>query len=221
VDLIRPAMEAVANDLDVECHALAQVGDELVYLARAGTSSVEIPTGVGRRLPFMPPVGVTFAAWAGRPAVQAWLSKSMQSTSAEQLAGCHEMVERVRRRGYSVGLGDETHSRLWNVLTRDISESHGGEIWQASTICVPATSRATSSPGRANEVRTISAPVFGPDGRVVIQLTLFGLPDLSSEEIKAYADRLVRGARTATEAAGGQVPPEQPPWPAPRPQLTG
>src|SRR4051794_13409927 len=74
VDPIRPAMEAIASDLDVECNAAVLLGDEFIHVARAGPSTDGVPTRVGRRLPFRPPIGFTFASWGSPATVERWLS---------------------------------------------------------------------------------------------------------------------------------------------------
>ena len=64
-DLARPHMEALAEELDVECVASAVVGEDMVLVARAGTlRSQRLPTAVGQRIPFEPPMGTAFVAWA-------------------------------------------------------------------------------------------------------------------------------------------------------------
>lgn len=210
VDLARPAMEAVASDLDVECNAGILVGDELVYVARAGNNRDGIATRVGRRLPFIPPVGAPFVAWAGPGAVEAWLSRLTLRSGADELAACNEMVERIRRRGYSVGLGHEEHVALWETLTRtspNVAVTGSDEVSRVVHNLRSGYRQGEFDPDERYEVRTISAAVFGTDGRVTIQLTLYGLPDRSSsEQIETYAAGLVRAARTATEAAGGHGP---------------
>jgi flavin reductase (DIM6/NTAB) family NADH-FMN oxidoreductase RutF len=71
-DLARPHMEAVADELQVECVASAVVGEEMVLVARAGSlRAATLPTAVGRRIPFEPPLGTAFVAWAPDTARQA------------------------------------------------------------------------------------------------------------------------------------------------------
>ena len=65
IDIARPHMEALARNFDTEVAAMALVGGELVLAATSGrVPGAVTPTRVGQRLPFMPPLGSVFAAWA-------------------------------------------------------------------------------------------------------------------------------------------------------------
>lgn len=217
VDLVRPHMEAVARELDVECNAAVLVGDELVYVARAGrqNDSDGAPSRVGRRLPFRPPIGAAFVAWSEASAVQAWLSGLHRRVGADQIAAWQEIAARIRRRGYSLGLGHDTHTKLWKslaVMAPDDGTASSQEEGQANIDEMVDQLQAgyeqpELTPGTSYEVRTMSAPVFGPDGRVLMQFTFYGLPHRSeASQIEAYGVRLLQAARSATEAVGGHQP---------------
>src|SRR4051794_5380909 len=60
-DLARPHMEALADELDVECVACAGRGEDVVLVARAGPlRSAGWRTAAGQRIPFVPPLGPAF-----------------------------------------------------------------------------------------------------------------------------------------------------------------
>ena len=62
----------------------------------------------------------------------------------------------------------------------------------------------TLSATEEHELRSLSAPVFGADGRVVLSLTLWGPPGtVSAAEIDHLAQRLIGTAAAATAAVGG------------------
>ena len=216
VDLVRPAMEAIARDLDVECNAAVLVGDELVYVARAGSQSGGdgFPSRVGRRLPFRPPVGGPFVAWAATPAVGAWIGGLHRGVSQGEAAAWREIADRIRRQGFSLGLGHVTHAELWKTVTQFRAAASTG------TGAVPNIDAAVDQlragyeqpelvPGQSYEVRTMSAPVFGPDGRVVLQFTLYRFPYRSNgAQIEVYSKRLLEAARAATKAVGTRPCPD-------------
>src|SRR3954467_4916769 len=86
-DLARPHMEALAEELDVECVASAVVGEDMVLVARAGSLHREVlPTAGGQGIPFEPPMGTAFVAWASDAAREAWLSRLDRSASDETRA---------------------------------------------------------------------------------------------------------------------------------------
>lgn len=217
VDLVRPHMEAVARELDVECNAAVLVGDELVYVARAGrqNDSDGFPSRVGRRLPFRPPIGATFVAWAEPSAVQGWLNGLHRRVAPDQVAAWQEIATRIRRRGYSLGLGHNTHMKLWQSLAQMKADEDAGDHEQNQQTIDEMVDQLQAGyeqpnliPGDNYEVRTISAPVFGPDGRVLLQFTFYGLPHRSSTvDIELFGERLLDAARSASEAVGGEPPP--------------
>jgi DNA-binding IclR family transcriptional regulator len=57
------------------------------------------------------------------------------------------------------------------------------------------------------QIRSITVPVFGPDGEVAFAFTLYGFPKPSSNGgIDAYIERALAAARTASDRLGGRVP---------------
>lgn len=212
VDLVRPCMEAVARELDVECNAAVLVGEELVYVARAGrqNDSDGAPSRVGRRLPFRPPIGAAFVAWAEPSAVQSWLNGLHRRVPADQVAAWQEIAARIRRRGYSLGLGHNTHTKLWERL-ENLTTVEDGADQRTIDEMVDQLQAGYEQPelvaSESYEVRTISAPVFGPDGRVLMQFTFYGLPNRSTtEQIERFGQGLIKAAQAATESVGGRAP---------------
>jgi DNA-binding IclR family transcriptional regulator len=58
-----------------------------------------------------------------------------------------------------------------------------------------------------NDIRIITAPVFGRDGDVALALTLYGFPNPSaSGGIDNFIDHVRHAAERATETLGGKVP---------------
>ena len=118
-DLARPHMEALAAELEVECVASAVVGTDMVLLARAGQlESTSLPTAVGQRIPFEPPVGTAFVAWASPSAQRAWLDRLAKDAPAETVEALHRTLSEVRAAGYSVGRGHRWHEQAAQVMAR-------------------------------------------------------------------------------------------------------
>lgn len=204
VDPIRPAMEAIASDLDVECNAAVLVGDEIIHIARAGRSVEGVPTRVGRRLPFRPPVGFTFASWGSPATVERWLHPLGLADDSDERRSWERVLTRVRHRGYSVGLGKETHEALWARLTSIPTRTRYGpdpDTERMVHALLAGYDQRDLAPGSDYDVRTIAAPVLGPEGHVVVQLTLYGLPPkCSAARIERFAKRLLAGAEDANLA---------------------
>lgn len=75
VDRVRTTMEGLADRFGTEVTVVCLVNDQLVLTAAAGhTGSPDLPTRVGLRLPFMPPVGSVNAAWGSAELRERWLA---------------------------------------------------------------------------------------------------------------------------------------------------
>lgn len=211
VDLARPHMECLANGCDSEVTAISLVRDELVLTAAAGHAKTNLaPTRVGQRVPFMPPLGGVFAAWGSAQLQERWISRLGAEATPSELAGHRQALDRVRARGCSIALGHNRGELLESLSTRmnlrDPAVS--AETLQRGIRDVSdGYNIGTIADSEAHELRSLSAPVFGPDGRVVLSLTLWGPPGtVSAAYIDELSQRLIDTAAAATAAVGGAIP---------------
>jgi DNA-binding IclR family transcriptional regulator len=218
-DLARPHMERLAQELEVECVASAIVGTDMVLLARAGQleSSSEansLPTAVGQRIPFEPPVGTAFVAWANEGAQKAWFDRLDKSAPPETLEALQRTLAEVREAGYSVGRGHRWHSEAAQVMSIPDPTLHADEtsaqLHQLIGMLPPDYESPSADPG---DERTVSTPVFGPGGVVVMVLSavLTGSLKLSDgdsplSDLAFTVARLRAAAAAVTEALRGAVP---------------
>jgi DNA-binding IclR family transcriptional regulator len=206
-------MEAVADELGVECVASTVSGDQMVLIATASTArSREVPISMGQRIPFAPPLGTVFVAWATAHAQKAWLDRLGRDPDPQKRAAILSTLQEVRKHGYSVGRGRAWHTEVPAVLAR-MSPSAAGpadvELHQELLRLVRTLPADFESPaaGPGGGVRTISTPVFGPDGSVVLALSLMEASGHSlGDEASGHAQRLIAAAEVVTKALGGSRP---------------
>jgi flavin reductase (DIM6/NTAB) family NADH-FMN oxidoreductase RutF/DNA-binding IclR family transcriptional regulator len=205
-DLARPHMEALAEELDVECVASAVVGDEMVLVARAGTLRTEVlPTAVGLRIPFEPPMGTAFVAWASDSARKAWLDRLGKDTDPATVEALESTLSDVRTAGYSVGRGHRWHSKAAAVLTRDQPDRHRDETAQELHRLITSLPPDYESPvADTDDIRTVSTPVLDPQGGVVLVLsvTVAGRRSLT-DDLPWTVERLRTAAAAVTKALEG------------------
>ena len=108
-DLARPELDALANDLDVECVATALVGDEIVLLASAGPlEGRTAATLIGRRIPARPPLGALWMAYEATSAPapgtrtttstpSGWTRSASRATSSPRSIRCSTTGWSTRR----------------------------------------------------------------------------------------------------------------------------
>jgi flavin reductase (DIM6/NTAB) family NADH-FMN oxidoreductase RutF/DNA-binding IclR family transcriptional regulator len=200
-DAARPQMEALAEELDVECVASAVAGEDMVLIANAGDpSSQRLPTRVGQRIPFLPPLGTAFVAWASPPAREAWLARA----KPEDREALEKTLEEVRQAGFSVGRGASWHREVGTVLARSrgAQSPETTETISRLITSLPADyeSPAASSEDRS-DVQSVSVPVIGPDGNAVLVLTLMVTSKRALEAAAHdHAARLTHAAEAVAKA---------------------
>jgi flavin reductase (DIM6/NTAB) family NADH-FMN oxidoreductase RutF/DNA-binding IclR family transcriptional regulator len=203
-DLARPEMERLAGALATECIASALVGDSTVQMAVAGTPASGLSaTRVGERLPFVPPVGAVFAAWASERNRDAWLNR-VPGMSPEQREHYRNALAEVRRRGFAYG--------KYTPARRELDLARAALHVDAPTDAERAKVRAavdrlaeTYDPDELAGLRGveyIAAPVFDSSGRVGLQLTVYGLLPTDTHAVTYHVSELLDACARISEALG-------------------
>jgi DNA-binding IclR family transcriptional regulator len=213
VEFARDEMRSLSEQLGLECLASTAVGDEIVIVARAGTPQpLGVSVQLGQRLPLVPPLGTVFLAWAEPTEIDRWLRRLGPSADPAQLERCRAALAAVRERGYAVALEADARARLGRAVAelaqapsrgrgREVVEELVEELGQEEYILLELEHAATY------RINHISAPVFGPEGKVELTLTLVGFRDqLSAGQVPEYAERLLAAAVTVTKSIHGTAP---------------
>jgi DNA-binding IclR family transcriptional regulator len=203
VQLAVPHMQALSEELGLDCVASTAIEDQIVILQRTsspGPFGIEIQPG--QRLPLAPPLGTVFVAWSSPAEIDRWLAKVGPSASKADIRRYRQAVESVRARGYSLGLGPEVLRRVEGPRHRRRSlEENVRAIRVDEYALIELDNSATY---RLNH---IGAPIFGPDGRVTLALFLIGFQgDIPAAEVPRYAERLRYSCAAVTEKIGGREP---------------
>jgi DNA-binding IclR family transcriptional regulator len=181
LQIAQPEMRALADEFDAICSAFFRDGTDAVVRERAAAVSHlgwSIPRG--SRLPLRPPFAGIFFAWSPPAEVETWLDKLDPPPSAQQRAQMYENMGFAREYGF--------------MCVRSL---------RATLISTTSDWLVSEGPDRPVEIMTkfeldrdypinaITAPVFGPDSRVVFVLGLVGLTGTrTGEEIMRIGTRL-------------------------------
>jgi len=145
-------------------------------------------------------------AWAGEEARKRWLARARDIMGPVDVDAALVELENVRRHGYAVSSGKETAAEFERIV-HVTSESARPDL---SGVLPDLLSRAGSGPAdlaHADEVTSLHAPVFGPDGQVLLSLTLNGFAgNESPARLQECLDRLLATASRLTAALGGKSP---------------
>jgi flavin reductase (DIM6/NTAB) family NADH-FMN oxidoreductase RutF/DNA-binding IclR family transcriptional regulator len=201
VDIVRSEVERLAEDLSARCLVTAVVDDDLVVLASAGSAEAGArATLVGLHLPFAPPNGGAFAAWLPDDEVDRWLKLLPEETEREIQ---RQKLERVRQRGYSLGLLNDAQREFASALRRLAAQPGSVETDDLRALMAQLNydPDECATPDAKRAIRVIAVPVFGGAGEVRLAFTLYGFsrPD-EHGGIDAYVDRALEAGRRASES---------------------
>ena len=213
VTVAAPEIEALSTALDVEVIVAAQVGDSLVYLDSAGRPRSGAGFRVGQRVPCVPPYGTVHVAWSTEAEIADWLQRAPTPLTDAQRAEQLTVLTAIRRRGYAIGLdGGGAHVQL-NELASELGRTPTRtDLRTAVNEVLDQLGRQTYQlleidPAERYDIGMVSAPVFDPQGRVAVSITLPGLPPgLTGRQILSYCDATVRTALAVTRQIEGTPP---------------
>ncbi len=196
----RGVMERLAEEMNSQVTVLLRDIDEVVLAAAAGQSeAATVPTRVGQRFPFAPPMGSLDAALNGGDAEERWLAAS--PTNGGTREGSLQMLQRVRERGYAIAFGHEAHERV-EQISAQLARRDPTVDEESLHVALGEFARSYNrdlAPGEQVELRYVNAPVFHPDGALAFGLTLWGpAGSIDAGEVERHVDRLLEAATECT-----------------------
>ncbi|WP_210602840.1 flavin reductase [Brevibacterium oceani] len=203
VDAVREEMVEASHAVGGEVVATALLRNEIVALATSGHPDPDrLPTRIGQRMPYTPPLGAAFAAWS-EPAE--WI-RQVPGAQREYAAS---LVERVRERGWSASLSDGTpFSELERALAKlPLTGPGGDEIAEVEQMLDPSSPlyepdlHSNSGAGNhAPPLRTVAVPVLDTNETAQVVFTAYGLPPTTTTDgLKLIVNRLQTLAAHASE----------------------
>jgi DNA-binding IclR family transcriptional regulator len=198
-------MEALTAELSCRAIATARIGNELVIMASAGRPEPRmVPTLVGQRAPFAPPLGAPWAAWGPQLVADAWLA---HIESGEERERYRQRLAGVRSRGYSVGLLNGAQRRFAATLEQlaaSGSSEATDELRQLMRELAYDPVEIDDEVRRS--IRVVVAPVFGAGNDVVTILTVYGFANPAERGgIERIVERALDAARRASDVVRGSV----------------
>lgn len=205
-DVARHDFERLAAEVGLECRVFAKEEDHVVIVATAGRADGIDP--VGAVLPFFPPYGFPIAAWESTETRQSWYDAAPTSLSAETRRSFDEVLDAVRRTGWAPTFENEG-AREAQTLVEAMAKFGRTPHLERRLVALGEMAELDSNPqdldeNTAHKVRTLTAPVFGPDGPV-LHPTLYGFPQGSNLEfVERARDALVATCEKLSRQFGGQ-----------------
>jgi DNA-binding IclR family transcriptional regulator len=212
IELARPELARLAELYDAQGIGSVVVGDQILVLVMEGRPSHRTRGIVlGSRIPVVPPFGQVWLAYGGPAAIRSWLRRAdPDAVDDATVAHLQEALHHVRNRGYAVNLRSEQLQAYGDAL--DLLQRLPSNVslqQQVHDVVVglgAGYELLDEHPDGRYEVGMLIAPVFGPDGSVVLALTLSVMAERTGTQIADIGARLVESGLALTRAIGGRVP---------------
>jgi flavin reductase (DIM6/NTAB) family NADH-FMN oxidoreductase RutF len=198
VDIVKPVMENLADKLQTEVTVITRARHELVVIATVGRAKTAVvPTRVGQRVPFMPPLGGVHAAWADDEDRSAWLSRLPEDLDRPAYG---KVLQLIRERGYSFGLGHAANAVLETAITPDDRGSVGAHVDQAVRGVLGLYNVTSLDSAKQHEFHSVTAPVFAGRLGLKFTFTLWGpAGTVGMDVISRYTRELLAATGRASE----------------------
>lgn len=188
------------------------LGDALVVTDLAAPPGVRDRLPIGTRIPFAPPFGPGFVAWADPATTERWLADAaaVNPDLANRLA---LVLDAVRDRGFSLERLDDASAATFEVLGRLQDDVFGDAVRAVLGQLLVRTEHvdylpdelAALPPDALQQVTSIAAPVLHQDASVAFNLALQPSTALPISELLDLGRHL---ARAAAEIASTVDPPQ-------------
>jgi flavin reductase (DIM6/NTAB) family NADH-FMN oxidoreductase RutF len=198
-ETLRPDLEQLSADCDLECRVFARERDELIVVMTTGYSGPA--DRVGMVLPFCPPFGMSFAAWGTREVREAWYEAAPGKLAPEQRAGLEAELDRVKERGWTISFANGPLNTVGQII-EDIAEF--GSTPALERKLLEAGRELTADLGNVPEldasnvdtVRSITVPVLRDGEGPALHLVVRGFPPgVDVGFVERIRDRLIEVAR--------------------------
>ncbi|WP_300267647.1 flavin reductase [Microbacterium sp.] len=201
-DVTRPHLEALAAETGLETFTQSIIGGDLLIMTGVSATGRSVREHIGRRLPLRMPYGATFPA-VDESLVAAWARANDSAHHPEAEAA--ERLERVRRRGWSIGLVAPNHDEHWATISQHGRDSgHAGvdvRIREALESIAGAYDPSDETlRSRLLNVRILAAPVCDANGAILESIVLFGFPaQAAPEQVQRWAQQLLATAEAVSQ----------------------
>jgi DNA-binding IclR family transcriptional regulator len=212
VDIARPRMQRLADDLAIAATLSMPSGDELVIadvVHPAGRRTRTYQLRAGDRIVFRPPHGAALLAWAAPAIVERWIRRRAADASPAETEALHEALATIRARGFSV----QEHRSPHEIRDQSPLPTAGGSL-RARSIDLRIDDwmrdKQLVNDLHAHEAVwpiSVSAPIFDADAHAVALVSTLQQPRPTTPEAVEHIARQVLDATTdITDTIHGRIP---------------
>jgi DNA-binding IclR family transcriptional regulator len=219
VAVIRPDLDRLARDTGLPCTVAARSGNDILFVEHVGGGGA---VRIGHRIPCAPPFGAIHVAWSDDATVADWIARTPRPVSADLRRRYRRLLAGIRDHGYAVSPLDDAALRLSQALAdladHSLSPAQRAKIDELLGMLHPHDYLPADLAGAGQlAVNTVTAPLFGPDARTALVVTLHVQQrDVPVDQIRRLAGRLLDATARMTEILGGTPPGRAPRQPTAR-----
>jgi DNA-binding IclR family transcriptional regulator len=183
-------------------------GDDLVIADMLGDSRPRhLHMRIGTRVPLRPPIGTIFKAWGSNQELAEWVDGLVAEFGGDRNRHLSSIAA-LRSRCYSLGGEHDLHLGLEAALARLSRSDDDLRALEVALVVADKIRNFDTEAGTAAEaVNSVIAPVFSPDGDVVLTLNMYGpLGSITRGDLPDVVPPLLHAATAVTQRTGGRLP---------------
>lgn len=202
VERARPHLRRLARRHDARCVVTTIRGSDMVSLETAGHDRPLGPSlQPGHRIPFDPPLGTAFLVGASDGVFERWLGRAGRELTQEERTGYVAAIEAVKTLGCSLSLDAATRPLLAQAV---VSAGDRSAVDLVHELADQPYLLTELRDDRRYRLSVIVAPVIGPEGNVILGLTIYDLNgSRSGVEVRQLAAEMCEAATAISESIGG------------------
>lgn len=205
LDLARPELMAIRNDLDVSVVTTTMVQEDNLILDRFDVDR-PIPgyQPVGTQWQIIPPQGREYMAWAPEAEVLAWLERASVRVTASVKRRMFHLLDETRALGYVIMTPELVNLQRLLASLRGVKGAKAlqDQVMRLAEELDSGVVKAGSEPSAL--ANAVISPVFGPDGRVLLAVAITGFPaDVTPQDVARFTSRLQAGTDKITSLVSG------------------
>lgn len=200
----RPLLERLSETVGAQVFLARRENATLVVTDSVGDSLTAPRVTAGLRMPLVAPFGRDYVAWAGDPAVKAWLA-GIGEPSTSLRRRLTAVLAQVRERGYVIERLSREYVRVYMALRALAADGEPDVITARLAGAFADLALVDYLPAELDgsgdhQVATISVPVRDSDGVVSMSITAAPFRGLNAKEIRTMGTAVRDAARRIEES---------------------
>lgn len=203
--LARDAAAKLAAETGHTAVVVERIGDAVVVTEVVAAPGLTTPISVGSRVPFAPPFGPAFVAWAPRETQEAWVARA-QEVNPELADRLRAVLPVIARRGYSLERFDPSSAAVLQALALLQDDVLGEAVREVLGRVLSTLTELDFLPGELrgpHAVSSISSPVIDSSGSVVLNVALQPRGHFPAAVLRSLGAAVAAAADGVTAAIGG------------------